>query len=143
MYTKQVSIFLENKKGRLADVTKVLSDEGVNIRALSLAETTDYGVLRLIVSDLERCMSALRAHGLAAQATDVIAVEVPDRPGGLHGVVQTLDREGLNIEYMYAFVEKKTDNAIVVFRIDQPQRAAAILEKNKISVLSSDVISKL
>jgi len=143
MYTKQVSIFLENKKGRLADVTKVLSDEGVNIRALSLAETTDYGVLRLIVSDLERCMSALRAHGLAAQATDVIAVEVPDRPGGLHGVVETLDREGLNIEYMYAFVEKNGDNAIVFFKIDDGARAVDTLEREGILVLPEETIQNL
>jgi hypothetical protein len=143
MTLKQVSIFLENKKGRLAEVTRLLAGEKINIRALSLADTTDFGVLRLIVNDAEKCFEILKANNFVAQKTDVIAVEVLDKPGGLQQVLQVFDENDINIEYMYAFVEKKTDNAIVVFRIDQPERAAAILEKNKISVLSSDVISKL
>ena len=143
MTLKQISVFLENKKGRLAEVVGLIAAEKINIRALSLADTADFGVLRLIVNDPEKCFAVLKDNSFVAQQTDVIAVEVPDRPGGLQQILQVFDAGGVNIEYMYAFVEKKSDNAIVVFRIEQPDRAIQVLEKNKISVLSSDIISKL
>ncbi len=143
MIIKQVSIFLENKKGRLAEVTRLLSDEKINIRALSLADTTDFGVLRLIVSHAEKCFQILKENEFVAQMTDVIAVEIDDRPGGLNAAMEALDEGGINIEYMYAFVEKKTDKAIVIFRIDKIQAAVETLQKNQISVLTSDVIESL
>jgi hypothetical protein len=143
MTLKQISVFLENKKGRLAQVVGLIAAEKINIRALSLADTTDFGVLRLIVNDPEKCFAVLKDNSFVAQQTDVIAVEVPDRPGGLQQILQVFDAGGVNIEYMYAFVEKKSDNAIVIFRIEQPDLAIQVLEKNKISVLSPDVISKL
>jgi hypothetical protein len=143
MTLKQVSVFLENKKGRLAEVTRLIAEEKINIRALSLADTTDFGVLRLIVNDPERCFSVLKDNAFVAQQTEVIAVEVMDKPGGLQQILDVFDENGINIEYMYAFVEKKSDNAIVIFRIDQPERAIQVLDKNKITVLSSEVISKL
>ena len=143
MTLKQISVFLENKKGRLAEVVGLIAAEKINIRALSLADTADFGVLRLIVNDPEKCFSVLKDNSFVAQQTDVIAVEVPDRPGGLQQILQVFDAGGVNIEYMYAFVEKKSDNAIVIFRIERPDLAIQVLEKNKISVLSSDVISKL
>ena len=143
MTLKQISVFLENKKGRLAEVTKLIAAEKINIRALSLADTTDFGVLRLIVNDPDRCFAALKANNFVAQQTDVIAVEVMDKPGGLQQILDVFDEKNINIEYMYAFVEKKTDKAIVIFRIDQPEKAIDVLEKNKISVLSSEIISKL
>jgi hypothetical protein len=143
MTLKQISVFLENKKGRLAEVVGLIAAEKINIRALSLADTTDFGVLRLIVNDPEKCFAVLKDNSFVAQQTDVIAVEVPDRPGGLQQILQVFDAGGVNIEYMYAFVEKKSDNAIVIFRIEQPDLAIQVLEKNKISVLSPDVISKL
>jgi hypothetical protein len=143
MTLKQVSVFLENKKGRLAEVTKLIAAEKINIRALSLADTTDFGVLRLIVNDPDRCFSVLKDNNFVAQQTEVIAVEVMDKPGGLQRILEVFDEKNINIEYMYAFVEKKSDNAIVIFRIDQPGRAIEVLEKNKITVLSSEIISKL
>jgi len=143
MYTKQVSIFLENKKGRLAEVTKLLAEEGINIRALSLGDMADFGVLRLIVNKRERCLRVLKAHDLAAQETEVIAVEVDDRPGGLHRVVEVLDRAGINIEYMYAFLEKNGANAIVVFKIDDAARAVEALKENGITILPEDMIQNL
>jgi hypothetical protein len=143
MYTKQVSVFLENKKGRLAEVTKLLTDEGINIRALSLADMADFGVLRLIVDDRPRCVRVLKAHDLVAQETDVIAVEIEDRPGGLHRIVEILDREDINIEYMYCFFERNRENAIVVFRIDDAAKAVDTLKKNGISILPEDVIQNL
>ena len=143
MTLKQISVFLENKKGRLAEVTKLMAAEKINIRALSLADTTDFGVLRLIVNDPDKCFAVLKEHSFVAQQTDVIAVEVMDKPGGLQQILDVFDENDINIEYMYAFVEKKTDNAIVIFRIDQPARAIEALEKNKITVLSSKIISEL
>jgi len=143
MLNKQVSIFLENKKGRLAEVTRLLSDEKINIRALSLADTTDFGVLRLIVSDADKCFRILKANGFVAQMTEVIAVEIEDQPGGLNVVLEALDESDINIEYMYAFVEKKSDKAIVIFRIDKIQAAVETLQKNQISVLASAVIESL
>jgi hypothetical protein len=143
MTLRQISVFLENKKGRLAEVAGLIAREGINIRALSLADTADFGVLRLIVNDADRCFASLRQAGFVAQKTEVIAVEVNDRPGGLERVLGVFDQSGINIEYMYAFVEKKSDNAIVVFRIDQPVKAAAALEAEGIAVLAEDVISKL
>lgn len=143
MYTKQVSIFLENKKGRLAEVTGVLAAEGVNIRALSLAETADFGVLRLIVDDPERCLRVLKAHDLAAQQTDMLAVEIDDEPGSLHRVVEAVGREGVSIEYMYAFFRKKGDNVIVVFRSDDAAQAAEALRKGGIPILPEAVIQNL
>jgi len=143
MYAKQVSIFLENKKGRLAEVTRVLADEKINIRALSLADMTDLGVLRLIVDDRAGCLRVLKEHGLVVQETEVVAAEVPDKPGGLHHVIAILNADGISIEYMYAFCTKNSDNAMVVLKINDPARAVATLQKNGIRVLPEDVIEKL
>ena len=143
MHTKQVSVFLENKKGRLAEVTKLLADEGINIRALSLGDMVDFGVLRLIVNNREHCLRVLKAHDFSAQETDVIAVEIDDRPGGLHRVIEILGREAINIEYMYAFCEKSGKNAIVVFKIDDADRAVETLKNGGISILREDVIQNL
>jgi hypothetical protein len=143
MILTQISVFLENKKGRLAEVASLIAREGINIRALSLADTADFGVLRLIVNDPERCFTVLKDGGFVAQKTEVIAAEVADRPGGLQRILGVFDSQGINIEYMYAFVEKKSDNAIVIFRIDQPARAVKALESEGIAVLSEEIINKL
>lgn len=143
MNIKQVSVFLENKKGRLAEVTALLARQGINIRALSLADTADFGVLRLIVSDSVKCFDVLKKNDFVAQMTDVIAVEIDDQPGGLNRVLEIFDNSDINIEYMYAFVERKGDKAIVIFRIDKIEPAARTLEKNNISVLSAEILEKL
>lgn len=143
MHTRQVSVFLENVRGRLAEVTRLLNEAEINIRALSLAETARFGVLRLIVNDPDRCLAILRDHDLAAQVTEVIAVEVEDKPGGLNRILGVFDAEAVNIEYMYAFVEKSGDNAIVVFKADDPARAVESLRRNGIAVLPEDVIRNL
>jgi hypothetical protein len=143
MYTKQVSVFLENKKGRLAEVTKLLADEGINIRALSLADMPDLGILRMIVNDRARCFSILRDHEFVVQETDVIAVEISDRPGGLNRIVEILGREDINIEYMYTFFMKNVDSAVVVLKIDAPVRAVDALKKNGIGILPEDKIQTL
>jgi len=143
MNIKQISVFLENKKGRLAEVTKLLASTNINIRALSLAETAEFGILRLMVNDPHTCLQVLKSNNFVAQETDVIAVEVEDKPGGLYKVLDILGQNEINIEYMYAFVEKKVDNAIVVFRIDDFQKAIDILKNKGISVLSDNIIKNL
>jgi hypothetical protein len=140
---KQISVFLENKKGRLAEVTQALSKEKINIRALSLADTADFGVLRIIVNDAQKCLSVLKSSGFVAQSTEVVAVEVEDKPGGLARILQVLDAEGVNVEYMYAYVEKSKDNAIVICKIDDRERALKILEKNKIPTLGEETLKNL
>lgn len=106
MKVEQISIFLENKSGRLADVAGVLAESGINIRALSLADTTDFGILRLIVNDTEKAKQVLKSNGFTVGKTEVIAVEVADRPGGLAEILTIVKDEGINVEYMYAFVQK-------------------------------------
>jgi hypothetical protein len=143
MSVKQISVFLENKKGRLAEVTSVLSKEKINIRALSLADTADFGVLRIIVQNSERCLSVLKTHGFVAQVTEVIAVEVEDRPGGLARILEVLDGDNVNVEYMYAYVEKTANNAIVICKIDDRERALTVLAKNDIRTISGDELKTM
>ncbi len=143
MSVKQISIFLENKKGRLAEVTRALSKEKINIRALSLADTADFGVLRIIVDNPERCLSVLKSNSFVAQVTEVVAVEVEDKPGGLARILEVLDADGVNVEYMYAYVEKSKDNAIVICKIDDRERALSVLKKNGIPTVSAEVLKTL
>jgi len=143
MPVKQISVFLENTKGRLAEVTTSLSKEKINIRALSLADTSDFGVLRIIVDSPDRAVATLKAHGFVAQVTEVIAVEVEDRPGGLAHILEVLDQDNVNVEYMYAYVEKKRDHAIVICRIDDRERALRVLEKHGISTLNAEALKAL
>jgi hypothetical protein len=140
MNIKQISIFLENKKGKLAEVTKLLSNEGINIRALSLAETAEFGVLRLIVNDPDKCVKVLKANEVIAQVTNVIAVEIEDKPGGLNKILEIFNSSEINIEYMYAFIEKQRDNAIVIFRIDDSEKAISALKAKNISVATDEIL---
>jgi hypothetical protein len=143
MSVKQISIFLENKKGRMAEVTRTLSKEKINIRALSLADTADFGVLRIIVDNPERCLSVLKSGGFVAQVTEVIAVEVEDKPGGLARILEVLDADNVNVEYMYAYVEKSKDNAIVICKIDDRERAISVLKKNGVPTIGAEVLKTL
>lgn len=136
MKAEQISIFLENKAGRLSEVTGTLAGAGVNIRALSLADTTDFGVLRLIVDDNQKAEEALKNAGFTVRITHVVAVEVDDRPGGLHFILDALTRANINVEYMYAFVQQSGNNAIMIFRFDQLEEAIAVLEENKVTVIN-------
>jgi hypothetical protein len=143
MSVKQISVFLENAKGRLAEVTRTLSHEKINIRALALADTSDFGVLRIIVNNPERCLAVLKAKGFVAQVTEVIAVEVEDKPGGLARILEVLDQDNVNVEYMYAYVEKSRDNAIVICKIDDRERALQVLEKNGIATINAEGLKAL
>ena len=138
MQAQQISIFLENKAGRLSEVTGILSDAGVNIRALSLADTSDFGVLRLIVDDNEKAENTLKQGGFTVKTTPVVAALVNDRPGGLHGILDLLTRNGINVEYMYAFVQQSGDNAVMIFRFDKLDEAARILSENGVEIIDGD-----
>lgn len=140
MKVKQISVFLENKSGRLSKVASTLGDRGINIRALSIADTTDFGILRLIVSDPDRALEALKTEGLTVSATEIIAVQIPDRPGGLAEVLRIFDGAGINIEYMYAFVGKTLDDAIVVFRVEEIDRAIRMLGENAVTLLRGEQV---
>jgi hypothetical protein len=135
MKIKQISVFLENKSGRLAKVTKLLGDNGINIRALSIADTSDFGILRLIVNDPDRAVQILKAGDFTVSETDIIAVQVPDQPGGLAQILALLDSHKLNIEYMYAFVGKSGANAVVVFRVEDLDHSLAILQQEGVPLL--------
>lgn len=143
MKVKQISIFLENKAGRLAEVTRILGEGQVNIRALSLADTTDFGILRLIVNDNTRALKILKDNGFTVGETEVIAVEVPDRPGGLAGILAILADGGMNVEYMYAFVERSGENAIIIFRFDDIDAAISLLQLRGVKVLPGEVVYSL
>lgn len=132
---EQISVFLENKAGRLGEVTKALADAGITIRALSLADTSDFGILRLIVDEQDRAKTILKEHGLTVGRTNVVAVEVSDRPGGLHYILNILSESGINVEYMYAFVQRHNDNATLIFRFDRTEEALEILQKHNVPIL--------
>ncbi|MFO7728721.1 MAG: ACT domain-containing protein [Desulfonatronovibrio sp.] len=135
MKVEQISIFLENRAGRLADVTRTLSEAGVNIRALSLADTTDFGILRLIVTDHEKAKKALKENGFTVGRTNVVAAEVEDKPGGLHFILSMLSENGINVEYMYAFVQQSGKNAVLIFRFDRTDEAIETLQKHGIRII--------
>jgi hypothetical protein len=140
MRVKQLSIFLENQSGRLAEVTGALGVEGINIRALSLADTSGFGILRLIVNDIEKARQVLRGKGFTVRETDVIAVEMPDQPSGLAGILKILGDNGINVEYMYAFVQKSAENAVVVFRIEDIDNAINALLESGVKILSASEV---
>jgi hypothetical protein len=140
MKVEQISIFLENRPGALEGVTKVISDAKINIRALSLADTSDFGILRLIVNDVETARKILKEKGYTVKRTEVVAVEVPDRPGGLHSIMQALSDKGINVEYMYAFVERSGQNAIIIFRFEPIDKAIAVLVESGFSVLPGEKV---
>ncbi|MDY0269690.1 ACT domain-containing protein [Trichloromonas sp.] len=140
MKVDQISIFIENKSGRLAEVTRVLGEAGVNIRALSLADTSDFGILRLIVNKTDEAKAVLKSKGFTVNKTDVVAVEVPDRPLGLNSILEILDRGHVNVEYMYAFVERCGENAVIIFRFDNTDEAIQVLTRGGITVLYGERI---
>jgi hypothetical protein len=143
MKVEQISIFLENKSGRLAEVTDLLAKSGINIRALSLADTADFGILRLILNDAEKAKKVLKENSFTVGKTEVIAVEVPDKPGGLAGILNALKGEGINVEYMYAFVQKSGEHAIIIFRFDDIEKAIVALQRAGVRILKGEEVHAL
>jgi len=140
---RQVSVFLENKSGRLYEVCRCLAEAEINIRALAIAETADYGVLRLIVDQPYRAVQVLTENRFTVSETEVIAVEVPDRPGGLAGVLEPLYEANVNIEYLYCFVEKSGESAIVVFRVEQLDAAIRALQGSGFTVMREEDVYRI
>lgn len=138
MKAEQISVFIENKSGRLAEVTRILGEAQINIRALSLADTSDFGILRLIVNDREKAKTVLKENGFTVAKTEVVAVEVPDRPGGLYQILRQLESVSINVEYMYAFVERLSENAVIIFRFDETDKAIKTLLDNGFNVLEGE-----
>ncbi len=143
MKVEQISIFLENKPGGLENVTRILRDANINIRTLAVADTSDFGIVRLIVDHVADANRVLKENGYTVSRTNVVAVEVPDQPGGLHSILEVLANAAINIEYMYAFVEKSGQNAVMLFRFDNPDAAIDVLLKNNKTVLPGEKLYSL
>jgi hypothetical protein len=137
MKIHQLSLFLENKPSQLTEPCRLLADAGVDIRTLTLADTERFGILRLIVSDWEKGAQLLQEAGYVVNVTEVVAVEVPDRPGGLAGLLRVFEETETNIEYMYAFTFGRGETAVLIFRFDNPDAAIARLQSAGINVVGS------
>ncbi len=140
MKIKQVSIFLENKPGHLNHASKVIADAGINLVTLSLSDTEQFGILRIIVKDWQQAEKILLDAGFVVKVTDVIAAEVDDTPGGLHKILNVIENSEINIEYMYAYTVKRDNKAVLMFRFDDADQALTILEKGGISIISPDIL---
>lgn len=138
MVLRQLSVFLENVPGRLRAVTAILAENNINIRALSLADTTDFGILRLIVDNPNKAANILKDKNLAVKLSDVIAVEMEDSPGGLDQVLKILEKENINIEYLYAFMGSKPKKALVILRVDKFADAIEYLKVGGIKLISNE-----
>jgi hypothetical protein len=143
MKAEQLSVFLENRAGRLAEVTRTLAEAGINIRALSLADTSDFGILRMIVCDHAKAQTVLKEKGFTLGRTSVVAVEVPDTPGGLDDVLQLVSQNGINVEYMYAFVQREPSSAVMIFRFDKVDQAIEALNAGNFTIIPSDKLCRL
>ena len=143
MRIPQLSVFIENKVGRLAEIANTLGEIGASIRAMSLADTSEFGILRLIVDDPENARKVLREYGYAVRLAEVIAVEIPDKPGQLGRLLDILKDDGLNIEYMYAFVQKHSDSAVMILRVEDLDNAVETLTGAGYVLLSADAVYNL
>ena len=140
MLIKQISVFVENKSGRLAEITTTLAENGIDIRALSIADTTDFGILRLIVNKPDAAEKVLKAAGMTVSLTNVIAIGIPDAPGAFAKAMRVLSDTGIGIEYMYAFISRDEGRACVLLRVTDNDEAIAVLKKNDIEIFEEDKV---
>jgi hypothetical protein len=143
MKLRQISIFIENRSGRLATITNMLGEAGVNIRAMSLADTSDFGIFRLVVNDSQKAIQILKKAGFTLSLSDVIAVKIADHPGELGRLLSILDKSDLNVEYMYAFVQKSDEFAIVIFSFEDLDQAIHAIQANGYTILSSSEVANI
>ena len=143
MTVKQISVFLENKPGKLADFTDVLSSQGVDMRALSIAEASDFGIVRIIVDDVYNASTLLKDAGYICSITRVLAVEMPDEPGALSRIIRVLGDADVNVEYMYAFTSRKKGSAYMIIRVADNEKAIEVLKKYGIRPICQDDLSEL
>ncbi|WP_407416426.1 amino acid-binding protein [Methanobrevibacter sp.] len=139
----QISVFIENKEGRIRKAIDTLAKAEINIRALSVADTTKYGILRLIVSDTEKATKALEDDGFIVKESKVIVATVPDKPNGLNSTLALLDDADINLEYIYAFVGNEMDEAIVAMKVEDTEKALEVFEKNNTKILKQEDIEKI
>jgi hypothetical protein len=132
---KQLSVFIENKKGRLAKITGTLAQAGIDLVALSIADTTNFGIMRCIVKDPDKAIKVLKEGGFTASLAEVFVVQVPDEPGGLSTVLKALDEADISVEYLYSFVWTPDENALILFRVEDIESALYKLEQNNIKLL--------
>jgi hypothetical protein len=135
MVIQQISIFLENKSGRLADVTRVIADADINLRAISIADTADFGILRVVVDKPEKALESLAKAGFTTRTTDVLGLEIQDVPGALSKVMEIFKQTGVNIEYLYASLQKNGDKAVVIFKIEDIEHGLKIVKDHKLSIV--------
>lgn len=130
MKIKQISIFLENTTGRLANVTRILKESGVNLRAIMIADTADFGILRVIVDNPDKALAALKIANFTTKTTEVLAVPVNDKVGAMHDMLKLFEENSINIEYIYASLERTGDTAIIIFKVENPIAGLKVLEAN-------------
>ena len=135
---KQLSVFLQNKAGRIADITRALSDAGIDLRALSIADTADFGILRMLVSDIEAAKAALSKQNCIVSINEVAVVAVPDSPGGLARVLNLIAEAKIDIEYMYSLIERSAEEAYMVFRVSDEAKLLQALEANGLHSVSAE-----
>ncbi len=140
---KQISVFVENKSGRLSDILNVIGKNGIDISALSIADTNDFGIVRMIVNDPDKAAEILKSNNLVVKVTDVIALAVADKPGGLAGEIEKLKNAGISIEYMYAFIGKSDKGALVIVRVENPEKALEVLKDENVTVVSPEEVYRM
>lgn len=143
MFVTQISVFLENKPGRLAQVTEVLKQNNIDISAISVADTSEFGIVRMIVDKPKEAVSALKAAKFPVSTTEVLAVEVSDKPGGLNYALQVLNEANISIEYLYSFIKRNGDKALILFRIEDSAKAVEVLQSAGVKLYTNEEINLL
>ncbi|MCK5187290.1 MAG: ACT domain-containing protein [Deltaproteobacteria bacterium] len=141
MFIKQISISLENVPGILSNVSEIMGNEGVNIRAISVADTADISTVRFVVDDPQKAINILKTHGYSVKETDVLAVETPDHPGGLNAVLRPLKNANVNVHYLYPYLGRVSDQAIVILGVDKTEEAEKVLKQNWVHTLGEEIYS--
>ena len=141
MFIKQISVSLDNVPGMLSKVSEILGNEGVNIRAISVADTADISTVRFVVDDPQKAINILKTHGYSVKETDVLAVETPDHPGGLNAVLRPLKNANVNVHYLYPYLGRVSDQAIVILGVDKTEEAEKILKQHWVHTLGEEIYS--
>ncbi|QEN09393.1 ACT domain-containing protein [Oceanispirochaeta crateris] len=137
MKVKQISVFLENKNGRLAEVTRILAEKNISLRAMTIADTADFGILRIIVEQPDKCLELLKENNFTARVTEVIGVRLDDKPGALHDVMQVFEDNAVNIEYLYSTLMLMDDKVVIMFKVDDIDHGLDIIKKNGMEAITA------